>query len=187
MDSRLRGNDENESRRFVRNTIKCDFAIVGGGLAGGLIALALKQHRPELDVRLIEGEDRLGGNHVWSFFDTDIAPEDRAIVEPLIGWSWHGYDIVFPAHSRVLACGQVRQVPGRNRRRTRRRCMRWPTIARYGPTLPQGRQFRSSCRPRLSGNDSCAFEATLGPVQPRHNQRTRIMRQDVLENEFTFK
>ncbi len=102
MDSRLRGNDENESRRFVRNTIKCDFAIVGGGLAGGLIALALKHHRPELDVRLIEGEDRLGGNHVWSFFDTDIAPEDRAIVEPLIGWSWHGYDIVFPAHSRVL-------------------------------------------------------------------------------------
>ena len=53
MDSRLRGNDENESRRFVRNTIKCDFAIVGGGLAGGLIALALKHHRPELDVRLI--------------------------------------------------------------------------------------------------------------------------------------
>jgi lycopene beta-cyclase len=86
----------------VQSKIECDFAIVGGGLAGGLIALALKLRRPELDVRLIEGDDRLGGNHVWSFFDTDIAPEDRAIVEPLIGWSWQGYDIVFPAHSRIL-------------------------------------------------------------------------------------
>jgi lycopene beta-cyclase len=86
----------------VQSKIKCDFAIVGGGLSGGLIALALKLHRPELDVRLIEGDDKLGGNHVWSFFDTDIAPEDRAIVEPLIGWSWQGYDIIFPAHSRIL-------------------------------------------------------------------------------------
>jgi lycopene beta-cyclase len=86
----------------VQSKTNCDLAIVGGGLAGGLIALALKHHRPELDVRVIEGDARLGGNHVWSFFDTDIAPEDRAIVEPLIGWSWQDYDIVFPAHSRTL-------------------------------------------------------------------------------------
>ena len=86
----------------MQSKIDCDLAIVGGGLAGGLIALALKIHRPELDVRLIEGDARLGGNHVWSFFDTDIAPEDRAIVEPLICWSWQDYDVVFPAHSRTL-------------------------------------------------------------------------------------
>ena len=35
-------------------TIKCDIAIVGGGLAGGLIALALRRKRPDCDVRLIE-------------------------------------------------------------------------------------------------------------------------------------
>jgi lycopene beta-cyclase len=86
----------------VQSKINCDLAIVGGGLAGGLIALALKHHRPELDVRVIEGDPKLGGNHVWSFFDTDIAPEDWPIVQPLIGWRWHDYDIIFPAHSRTL-------------------------------------------------------------------------------------
>ncbi len=86
----------------MQSKTNCDLAIVGGGLAGGLIALALKHHRPELDVRVIEGDARLGGNHVWSFFDTDISPEDWAIVEPLIGWRWQDYDIIFPAHSRTL-------------------------------------------------------------------------------------
>lgn len=86
----------------MQSKINCDLAIVGGGLAGGLIALALKHHRPELDVRVIEGDPKLGGNHVWSFFDTDIAPEDWPIVQPLIGWRWHDYDIIFPAHSRTL-------------------------------------------------------------------------------------
>lgn len=83
-------------------SIRCDIAIAGGGLAGGLIALALKAKRPELDVRLIEGEGTLGGNHVWSFFDTDIAPEDWPLIEPLICHRWHGYDVAFPRHRRTL-------------------------------------------------------------------------------------
>lgn len=83
-------------------SIQCDIAIAGGGLAGGLIALALKSKRPELDVRLIEGEGTLGGNHVWSFFDTDIAPQDWPLIEPLICHRWHGYDVAFPRHSRTL-------------------------------------------------------------------------------------
>lgn len=86
----------------MSEAIRCDIAIAGGGLAGGLIALALKARRPDLDVRLIEGEPSLGGNHVWSFFDTDIAPEDWPIVEPLISHRWHAYDVAFPGHSRTL-------------------------------------------------------------------------------------
>ena len=82
--------------------ISCDIAIAGGGLAGGLIALALAEKRPELDVRIIEAERRLGGDHVWSFFDTDIAEEDHWLVEPLICHRWQDYDIVFPAHARTL-------------------------------------------------------------------------------------
>ena len=36
-----------------------DLIILGGGLAGGLAALALRQARPELDVALVEpGADR---------------------------------------------------------------------------------------------------------------------------------
>jgi lycopene beta-cyclase len=82
--------------------IHCDIAIAGGGLAGGLIAVALAEKRPGLDVRIVETERRLGGNHVWSFFDSDVADGDRWLIEPLICHRWEGYDIAFPAHSRTL-------------------------------------------------------------------------------------
>ena len=58
-----------------------DLVIAGGGLAGGLIALALAELRPELDVRIVETNERFGGNHIWSFFDSDIEPEHRWLVE----------------------------------------------------------------------------------------------------------
>ena len=83
-------------------TITCDIAIAGGGLAGGLIALALAEKRPELDVRLVEAAPCLGGNHVWSFFDSDVAAEDCWLVEPLICHHWDSYDVAFPAHRRTI-------------------------------------------------------------------------------------
>ena len=83
----------------------CDLAIVGGGLAGGLLAYALSVRRPELAVRLIEPDARFGGNHVWSFFHADIAPEDRWIVEPFVDHDWPGYEVRFPAHRRMFDTG----------------------------------------------------------------------------------
>jgi lycopene beta-cyclase len=85
--------------------IICDIAIVGGGLAGSLIALALRARRPGLDVRLIEESDVLGGDHVWSFFAEDVAPEDRWLVAPLVRHMWQGHRVDFPEHSRVLPGG----------------------------------------------------------------------------------
>lgn len=82
--------------------IHCDVAIVGGGLSGGLIALALRKKRPDLDVRIIEGGRSLGGNHLWSFFASDVAPRDRWLVAPLISHGWTGYDVAFPGHARTL-------------------------------------------------------------------------------------
>jgi lycopene beta-cyclase len=79
-----------------------DLAIVGGGLAGGLIALAVAQARPEARVLVVEGGETLGGNHLWSFFGSDIAAEDRPLVEPLVVHRWDGYDIAFPGHRRTL-------------------------------------------------------------------------------------
>jgi len=86
----------------MATTISCDLAVVGGGLAGGLITLALKKKRPDLDVRLIEGSHSIGGNHLWSFFASDIADGDRWIVAPLVCYGWTSYDIKFPAHGRAI-------------------------------------------------------------------------------------
>jgi lycopene beta-cyclase len=79
--------------------------ILGGGLAGGLIAYALAERRLEVAVELVEAGDRLGGNHVWSFFYSDIAEDDRWIVEPFVSHRWDGYEVRFPAHSRSIAAG----------------------------------------------------------------------------------
>lgn len=83
---------------------RCDIAIVGGGLAGGLAALALAAKRPDLDVRLVE-PGPVGGNHVWSFFDSDIAKRDRWLVAPLVRHHWPRYDVRFPGHVRTLRMG----------------------------------------------------------------------------------
>jgi lycopene beta-cyclase len=82
---------------------KADLLIVGGGLAGGLLALAIRARNPGVRVMLVEGSDRIGGNHIWSFFGSDIAPEDRGLVAPLICHSWEGYDVAFPRYHRTLA------------------------------------------------------------------------------------
>ena len=83
---------------------RCDIAIVGGGLAGGLAALALAAKRPDLDVRLIE-PGPIGGNHIWSFFDSDIARGDRWLVAPLVRYHWGHYDVAFPSHRRTMRMG----------------------------------------------------------------------------------
>ncbi|MGP7794997.1 lycopene beta-cyclase CrtY [Sphingomonas sp. CLY1604] len=83
-------------------TIPCDVAIVGGGLAGGLIALALKAKRPDCDVRVIESGAAFGGDHVWSFFGSDVESADRWLVAPLVVHGWRGYDVAFPRLKRQV-------------------------------------------------------------------------------------
>ncbi len=89
----------------VKGDPTCDLAIVGGGLAGGLLAYALSVKRPDLNVRLIEPEAHFGGNHVWSFFAADIAASDRWIVEPFIDHEWDGYEVRFPRYRRRFDTG----------------------------------------------------------------------------------
>lgn len=84
-------------------TITCDVAIVGGGLSGGLIALALAARRPDAVIRLIDGGITLGGNHIWSFFGSDVLADDRWLVAPLVAHAWKDYDVAFPARRRTLA------------------------------------------------------------------------------------
>jgi lycopene beta-cyclase len=80
-----------------------DFAIVGGGLAGGLLALALAAKRPELPVALIEAGPELGGNHRWSWFATDLVKGGEELLAPVRKVEWDGgYDVRFPKRERTL-------------------------------------------------------------------------------------
>lgn len=79
--------------------------IAGGGLAGSLVALALATRRPEIEFRLVEPGERLGGNHIWSFFDGDLREPGRALVAPLITKSWPAHEVIFPKRRRVLGFG----------------------------------------------------------------------------------
>jgi lycopene beta-cyclase len=80
-----------------------DVVIVGGGLAGGLIALALHRHAPDCRFLVIEAGRSFGGHHRWSWFETDIRPKARGLMAGFAvnGWD-EGYDITFPGLGRTL-------------------------------------------------------------------------------------
>ncbi len=84
----------------------CDIAIVGGGLSGGLIALALARHRPDISVRLIESGAQPGGNHRWSWFASDLDTDGTELMARFRKAEWDdGYDVRFPAYRRRLSAG----------------------------------------------------------------------------------
>lgn len=79
--------------------------IAGGGLAGSLAALALASLRPDVPILLIEQGTTFGGNHIWSFFDADVAAEDRWLIEPIVAARWSAYDVSFPRRARTIPTG----------------------------------------------------------------------------------
>ena len=78
--------------------------IAGGGLAGCLTALALAS-RPDLQILLVESQARFGGNHTWSFFDTDVDQADRWLVKELVEFHWSDHEVHFPRRSRRIDIG----------------------------------------------------------------------------------
>ncbi|MEM9086871.1 MAG: lycopene beta-cyclase CrtY [Pseudomonadota bacterium] len=83
-----------------------DVVIVGGGLSGGLTALALHKARPSFHIAVIEAGKTIGGNHRWSWFDSDLDDRGRDLLEPIRKTQWtKGYDVSFPQLKRTLHTG----------------------------------------------------------------------------------
>lgn len=80
-----------------------DAIFVGGGLASGIVGLRLKRTRPELNVLFVEAESQWGGNHTWSFHQTDISPQDQIWLRPLLSKEWSGHCVRFPKFTRGIA------------------------------------------------------------------------------------
>jgi lycopene beta-cyclase len=85
--------------------VTVDVLVVGGGLAGSLASWRLAALRPELRCCLVEGGPRLGGNHTWSFHDTDLAHAARQWTAPLVAARWPRHEVRFPSGRRVLSGG----------------------------------------------------------------------------------
>lgn len=85
--------------------IAWDVILVGAGLANGLIAWRLKAARPDLRVLVLEQSATMGGNHTWSFHDSDLTAEQRAWIAPLVTHHWPGYTVHFPELTRAFDGG----------------------------------------------------------------------------------
>jgi lycopene beta-cyclase len=79
-----------------------DVVILGGGLHGGLTALALSKLDRPPRVLLIEASERLAGNQVWSCHTTDVG-DDRDLLDALATVRWPSYDVRFPNVERTIA------------------------------------------------------------------------------------
>ena len=79
-----------------------DIAILGGGLQGGLAALAVLSQHPDARVAVVEAGARPGGNHTWCFHAADLDALGAALLGPLVAQRWERYDVFFPNRSRTL-------------------------------------------------------------------------------------
>ncbi len=81
-----------------------DYILVGGGLQNTLLALALWKYQPKSRVALIERDTKIGGNHTWSFYGTDVPETDWDVIDPIRSASWANYHVVFPGFERTIPC-----------------------------------------------------------------------------------
>jgi len=87
-------------------TAPIDLAIVGGGLAGGLIALAVHRVHPGMSLALLEAGEWLGGNHRWSWFESDLQPDAAELLDCFVQTRWTGgHRVRFPGFERQLSTG----------------------------------------------------------------------------------
>ena len=82
-----------------------ELILVGGGLANSLIAHRILLERPDFPLIVVERGSSLGGNHTWSFHDSDLTAEQRRWIEPLIAHRWSSHELRFPGRIRTINDG----------------------------------------------------------------------------------
>jgi lycopene beta-cyclase len=92
---------------FTTRAYEFDYALVGGGLQAGLIALALhaasrSDAHDAPRIAIVERGARLGGEHLWSFHAGDVPAEARHFVEPLVIKRWPRWRATFPRLDRTF-------------------------------------------------------------------------------------
>jgi len=75
------------------NGERTDYILVGGGLQSGLMALAISHHQPKAHWIIIEQQEKLAGNHTWSFHETDLANDCAAWAAPIAEYRWPRYQV----------------------------------------------------------------------------------------------
>jgi len=85
--------------------MRYDYVLVGGGLQGALIVLALRERQPGARIALVERADTLGGNHTWSFHAGDVTEKMQRLLEPLVVGRWAEQEVRFPGLRRTLLHG----------------------------------------------------------------------------------
>lgn len=79
-----------------------DLIIVGAGLSGLLTAWRCLDVNPDLTVTIIDGADKIAGDHTWSFNLSDVPEFLQDWIEPFIAHQWSQYEVRFPKRERVL-------------------------------------------------------------------------------------
>ena len=79
--------------------------ICGGGLSGSLAAVALARRRPDVEILLVEAGKSFGGNHTWSFFDSDVGNDCRWLVDTVASHRWPDHEVRFTNRHRILPLG----------------------------------------------------------------------------------
>jgi lycopene beta-cyclase len=85
--------------------VTTELILVGGGLANSLIAHRMLTKRPDFPLLVVERGASLGGNHTWSFHDSDLTDGQRRWMEPLIAHRWSCHELRFPRRHRTINDG----------------------------------------------------------------------------------
>lgn len=80
-----------------------DLAIIGGGLVGSLLTLALRQYRPDIVFAVVESGPHFGGAFLEAGVAAEIPPALHELIDPLVVKAWPGCFVNYPRRSQHFA------------------------------------------------------------------------------------